>query len=242
MGCFSGRLMASASDQKLFCKLFSPFCCSFDEFVEEKVISPSYSSAILTPPEEGFLISPWYSLELCTEMGIFFLFSFTLSLFFSQIFVRPPQTTILPFHISFSQGWFWSLSPVQCHEPLSIVLQAFCLSDIIPLIYLLLLLYNHKGFDSGWFRLYMNGLVVFPTFFNLSVIFAIRSSWSEPQSTPGLVFSHCIELLAASLAAKNIINLISVLTIWWCPCVESSLVLLEEGVCYDQCILLSKLC
>ena len=33
-----------------------------------------------------------------------------------------------------------------------------------------------------------------------------------------------------SLAAKNIINLISVLTIWWCPCVVSSLVLLEEGV------------
>ena len=32
-----------------------------------------------------------------------------------------------------------------------------------------------------------------------------------------------------SLAAKNIINRISVLTIWWCPHVESSLVLLEEG-------------
>ena len=44
-----------------------------------------------------------------------------------------------------------------------------------------------------------------------------------------------------SLAAKNIINLISVLTIWCCPCVESSLVLLEEGVCYDQCVLLAKL-
>ena len=43
-----------------------------------------------------------------------------------------------------------------------------------------------------------------------------------------------------SLAEKNMINLISVLTIWWCPCVESSLVLLEEGVCYDQCILLAK--
>ena len=40
-----------------------------------------------------------------------------------------------------------------------------------------------------------------------------------------------------SLAAKNVINLISVLTIWWCPCVESSLVLLEEGVCYDQCVI-----
>ena len=44
-----------------------------------------------------------------------------------------------------------------------------------------------------------------------------------------------------SLAAKNIINLILVLTTWPCPCVESSLVLLEEGICYDQCFLLAKL-
>ena len=43
-----------------------------------------------------------------------------------------------------------------------------------------------------------------------------------------------------SLAAKNIINLISGLAIWWCPCVESSLVL-EKSVCYDQWILLAKL-
>ena len=39
-----------------------------------------------------------------------------------------------------------------------------------------------------------------------------------------------------SLAAKTVINLISVLTTWKCPCVESPLVLLEEGICYDQCI------
>ena len=32
-----------------------------------------------------------------------------------------------------------------------------------------------------------------------------------------------------------------VLTIWLCPCVESSLLLLEEGVCYDKCVLLEKL-
>ena len=43
-----------------------------------------------------------------------------------------------------------------------------------------------------------------------------------------------------SLAAKNIINLISVLTIWWCPCVESSFVLLEEGVCYDQWVFIGR--
>ena len=31
--------------------------------------------------------------------------------------------------------------------------------------------------------------MVFPTFFNLSLNLAIRSSWSEPQSAPGLVFA-----------------------------------------------------
>ena len=51
MGCFSGHLMSAASDQKLFCVLCSLFNCSFDEFVGEKVVSPSYSSAILAPPE-----------------------------------------------------------------------------------------------------------------------------------------------------------------------------------------------
>ena len=46
MGCFSGRLMSAASDQKLFCELCSPFNCSFHEFVGEKVVSPSYSTTI----------------------------------------------------------------------------------------------------------------------------------------------------------------------------------------------------
>ena len=50
MGCFSGCLMSSASIQKLFCGIYSAFKCSFDESVGEKVVSPSYSSAILGPP------------------------------------------------------------------------------------------------------------------------------------------------------------------------------------------------
>ena len=53
MGCFSGCLMSSASIQKLFCRIYSAFKCSFDEFVWEKVVSPSYSSAILGPPPEN---------------------------------------------------------------------------------------------------------------------------------------------------------------------------------------------
>ena len=63
------------------------------------------------------------------------------------------------------------------------------------------------------------------------MIWATVSSWS---------YFCWLYRVFPSLAAKNIINLISVLTIWWPLCVESSLVLLEDGVCYDQCIHTSK--
>ena len=51
--------------------------------------------------------------------------------------------------------------------------------------------WGHKESDMteqlNWTKL--NGLVVFPTFFNLNLNLAIKSSWSEPQSAPGLVFA-----------------------------------------------------
>ena len=50
IGCSSGCLMSSACIQKLFCGIYLAFECSFDEFVGEKVVSPSYSSGILGPP------------------------------------------------------------------------------------------------------------------------------------------------------------------------------------------------
>ena len=55
MGCFSGCLMSSGGIQKLFCGMYSAFKCSFDEFVGEKVVSPSYSSSILGPPPRSCL-------------------------------------------------------------------------------------------------------------------------------------------------------------------------------------------
>ena len=84
-----------------------------------------------------------------------------LLLFFSQLFIRPPQTTI-----SFSWGWFWSPPTVQCHEPPSIVLQALLsiksnplnLSDLIPICHF------HSIIVRVCFRSYLNGLVVFLTF------------------------------------------------------------------------------
>ena len=56
MGCLSGCLMSSASIQKLFCGICSVFKCSVDEFVGEKVVSPSYSSSILGPPPAHCLL------------------------------------------------------------------------------------------------------------------------------------------------------------------------------------------
>ena len=56
MGCFSGHLMSSASGHKLFCEVFSAFKCSFDEFVGEKVVFPSYSSTILASPPDLLLL------------------------------------------------------------------------------------------------------------------------------------------------------------------------------------------
>ena len=65
------------------------------------------------------------------------------------------------------------------------------------------------------------------------MIWATFSSWS----------CFCwLYRASLSWAAKDIINLILVLTIWWCPGIESSLVLMEDGVYYDQCNLLAKLC
>ena len=60
--------------------------------------------------EEGFLISPSYSLELCIQMLISFLCF--LLLFFSQLFVRPLWTAILAFLHFFSMGMV--LIPVSC--------------------------------------------------------------------------------------------------------------------------------
>ena len=104
--------------------------CSLDisNFIEESS-SLSYSVLFLY-----FLcIDRWrrlsylfllFSGTLHSNVYIFpFLLCF-LPLFFSQLFVRPPQAAILLFSISFSWGWSWSLSPIQCHKPPSIVHQA----------------------------------------------------------------------------------------------------------------------
>ena len=56
VGCLSGWLVSSASVQKLFCGSCSALKWSFDKFVGEKVVSSSYSSAILGLPTTNQLL------------------------------------------------------------------------------------------------------------------------------------------------------------------------------------------
>ena len=136
---------------------------------------------------------------------VYLSFLLCLSFSFSQLFERPPQTTILPFCISFPWGWSWSLPPVQCHKPLSS--SSDILSDLIPWICLSHLLYNHKGFDLGhtWMA---SG---FPYFLQCKSEFGNKEFmiWATVGSRSCFCWLYRD---SPSLAAKNIINLILVLT------------------------------
>ena len=139
------------------------------------------------------------------------LLSFTVPIIAWNVSLVSP--TILPFWVSFSWGLFWPLPPVQCHEPLSIVLQALYQS---PWIYLSLPLYNHKEFKSYWM-----GSSGFPYFLQVKSEFCNREFmiWVIVSSQSCFCWLYGA---SPSSAAKNVINLVSVLAIWWCLCVESS--------------------
>ena len=91
---FVGKVMS------LFLNMLSRLVITF--LPRSKCLFFLHFVALIT--EECFLISPCYSLEFCIKMGIslFFFFAFKL-LFFSQLFVRSPQTTIIPFCVSLSR-------------------------------------------------------------------------------------------------------------------------------------------
>ena len=69
--------------------------------------------------------------------------------------------------------------------------------------------------------------------FSLTLNFAIRNWWSEPQYAPRSCFCW-FYTASPSPTTKNVINLISMLTIWWCPCIKLSLELLKR-----ECLLWS---
>ena len=117
-----------------------------------------YFFALIT--EEGFLISPvhWNG-YICPFLPCL------LHLFFSQLFVRSSQKPFCLFAFVFP--WMVLITASCTMSWTSIHSSSGTLSDLIPWIYLSLPLYNQP--QGIWFRSYLNGLVVFPTFFNLSL-------------------------------------------------------------------------
>ena len=106
-----------------------------------------YFFALIT--EEGFLISPYYSLELCIQMDISFLFSFAFSFssFLSYLYSLLRQLFCL---CAFFSPLRMILITASCTMLwTSIHSSSGTLSDLTPWIYLPLPLYNRKGFDLG---------------------------------------------------------------------------------------------
>ena len=84
------------------------------KFTVHILLKPSLENSLIA--EEGFLISPGYSLELCILMGISFFFSFAFhSLLFSAIFKATSDS-----HFAFLHFFFLVMvlipAHVQCHS------------------------------------------------------------------------------------------------------------------------------
>ena len=89
--------------------------------------------------------------------------------------------------ISFSNAWKWKLK-VKSFSRIWLLATPWTAAYQAP---------PSMGFSRQeyWSGVPLPSPVVFPTFFNLSLNFAIRISWLEPQSAPGLVFTDYIEFL-----------------------------------------------
>ena len=105
-----------------------------------------YFFALIT--EEGFLISPFYSLELCIQMGISFFSPLPLACFLFSAMCKASSDNLF----AFLHFFFWGMVfiPASCTVSLtSVHSSSGTLSNLIPWICLSLPLYNHKGFDLG---------------------------------------------------------------------------------------------
>ena len=83
-----------------------------------------YLFALIT--DEGFLISPCYSLELCIQMEVSFLFSFSFtSLLFSAICKASSENHFVLLHFFFL-GMVLITSSIQCHYTMSCTINVSC--------------------------------------------------------------------------------------------------------------------
>ena len=112
--------------------LCTKYSLGISDFLEE-ISSLSHSIIFLY----FFALFTWAFLSLLAILWnsafrrVYLFLLCVLHLFFSQLFLRPPQTTILPFCISFS--WGWSCSPPSAQCPLSVIAPCFLFPFIAKL-------------------------------------------------------------------------------------------------------------
>ena len=104
-------------------------------------------------------------------------------------------------HIRWPKYWRFSFSISPSNEYSVLISFRIDWFDLLAVKVTLKNLLQHHSSKASilWCSAFFLWCSVFLTFFNLSMNLAIRTSWSEPQSAPGLVFVDCIELLHLQL-------------------------------------------
>ena len=137
------------------------YCCLLYSVIREGDGTPLQYSCLENPMDGGAWWAAVHGVARSwTQLSDFpFPFHFhalekEMATHFSVLAWRIPRTAEpggLPSMGSLRVGHDWSdlAAAVQCYEPPCIILQALCLSDLIPWICSSLPLHNHKGFELG---------------------------------------------------------------------------------------------
>ena len=131
MGCFSGRLMTSASNEKLFCEVCSVFSYSFDEFVGERVVSPSQSSTVLAPPPVLYYSCLWF--YQCNAGHIEFSRKLSFFLNFQKEFVQSCHFSSLYWYVWWNSPLVWTRPGVLCEIGFSYIFNFFNNKGVVRL-------------------------------------------------------------------------------------------------------------
>ena len=78
----------------------------------------------------------------------------------------------------------------------------------------------------------------FVIFFKVRYTFAITKLWSVSASAPGL--ARVFDTIRVSLLHQNVVDLVSITVSWSFPCVNSSFVVFELGICNHKLLLIAK--
>ena len=122
------------------------------------------------------------------RMGMSFLFSFA---FWFSFFTAVCKATS-DNHFAFLHFFFLGVILIPASWTMSrtsVQRSSGTLSDLIPWIY-----FHFHSTIIRDLHLGHNWIVYWLSLLSLSLNFAISSSWSDPQSAPGLVFAYCITM------------------------------------------------